>query len=78
MRALELDPITGLPASIRRLQPFEATKLYLCPGCNHDIAPGQGHVVVVPSGAADMRRHWHTSCWERRGTRAAGRQGRRR
>ncbi|MDA8392460.1 MAG: hypothetical protein M0Z87_06600 [Actinomycetota bacterium] len=69
--------MTGRPASVQRLQPFEARKLYLCPGCNHDIVPGQGHVVVVPRGAADMRRHWHDSCWDRRHTRRAGRIGRR-
>lgn len=78
MTTSELDPLTGLPATVRRLQPFEATKFYRCPGCNHDISPGQGHVVVVPAGAADMRRHWHGSCWERRHTRAAGRLGRKR
>lgn len=48
---------------VRHVQPYEATKRYLCPGCNHDIQPGVGHEVVVPTGAADLRRHWHTPCW---------------
>ena len=26
---------------------------------------GQGHEVVVPVGAPDLRRHWHTGCWRR-------------
>ncbi|MCU1373613.1 MAG: hypothetical protein JWO68_899 [Actinomycetia bacterium] len=51
---------------VRFLQPFQATKRYLCPGCNHDIEPGTGHVVVVPVEAPDLRRHWHRPCWERR------------
>ncbi|HSO95778.1 MAG TPA: hypothetical protein VLV81_07025 [Acidimicrobiia bacterium] len=49
---------------VRRVQPYQATKTYRCPGCDHTIAPGTGHVVVVPR-PADDRRHWHTACWER-------------
>jgi len=51
---------------VRRVQPYEAVKAYLCPGCNGDIAAGAGHVVVVPVDAPDLRRHWHRSCWEHR------------
>jgi hypothetical protein len=51
---------------VRFLHPFQATKRYRCPGCNHDIEPGTGHVVVVPVEAPDLRRHWHRPCWERR------------
>jgi hypothetical protein len=50
-----------------------AIKDYRCPGCEHLITQGTPHVVVwplVPSlGSArgvDERRHWHTSCWNRR------------
>jgi hypothetical protein len=60
------DPLTGTLAELRRVQPAAATKAYLCPGCNHEIAPGVGHVVVVPLADAPARRHWHSSCWERR------------
>jgi hypothetical protein len=49
---------------VRRVQPYEATKTYRCPGCDHPISPGLGHVVVVPRDADD-RRHWHTACWGR-------------
>ena len=52
--------------AVRRVQPYEATKVYLCPGCNRDIGVGVGHVVAVPADAADLRRHWHRSCWDRR------------
>ncbi len=48
---------------VRRIHPFEARKTYLCPGCNQDIPPGVGHVVVVPREAPDLRRHWHRHCW---------------
>ncbi len=58
---------------VRRLQPYQATKTYLCPGCNQDIGPGTGHVVVVPLEAPDLRRHWHRACWENRHRRRPGR-----
>jgi hypothetical protein len=58
---------------VRRIQPYEATKTYLCPGCNGDIEPGTGHLVVVPSEAPDLRRHWHHACWKHRHRRRPGR-----
>lgn len=51
---------------VRRVQPYQATKVYLCPGCNHDITVGTGHVVVVPRTEPDLRRHWHHACWNMR------------
>lgn len=50
---------------VRHVQPYEAVKTYRCPGCDHEIAAGLGHEVVVPRGAPDLRRHWHTGCWQR-------------
>jgi hypothetical protein len=61
MLGLSDDDVT-----VRAVQPYQATKTYLCPGCNRDIPPGTGHVVVVPHDAADLRRHWHRSCWTNR------------
>lgn len=49
----------------RFLQPYQATKRYLCPSCNRDIEAGTGHYVVIPKEAPDLRRHWHRGCWER-------------
>jgi hypothetical protein len=54
---------------VRRVQPYEALKQYICPGCNRDISVGMGHVVTVPRDAPDFRRHWHKACWERRAQR---------
>ena len=51
---------------VRFIQPHQAVKTYLSPGCNRDIPSGLGHVVVVPVDAPDMRRHWHRGCWDRR------------
>lgn len=53
---------------VRRISGAAATKTYRCPGCDHEIPPGVGHVVAWPTGSdgADDRRHWHTPCWERR------------
>ncbi|MFM7063231.1 MAG: hypothetical protein ACKO04_07035 [Actinomycetes bacterium] len=54
---------------VRRVQPYEARKSYVCPGCTRDIPAGTGHVVAVPKDAPDLRRHWHRGCWARRLTR---------
>lgn len=50
---------------VRRVQPYQAVKTYRCPGCDHEIPPGEGHVVVVPVDDAAGRRHWHRGCWHR-------------
>lgn len=63
------DPSAWLPGTVRRVQPYEATKPYLCPGCGRDIPAGTGHIVAVPTEAPDLRRHWHHGCWARRDTR---------
>lgn len=65
-RALGIwDGLYG-PVEVRRVQPYEAHKQYVCPGCHRDIPPRTGHVVCVPRDAADLRRHWHRACWDRR------------
>lgn len=51
---------------VRRVQPYEARKGYVCPGCHREIPAGTGHVVAVPHDAPDLRRHWHPGCWEGR------------
>lgn len=60
------------PEFVTAVQPYQARKHYRCPGCQNPIEPGVGHVVVVPSAAPDLRRHWHRGCWwkeeRRRGT----------
>jgi len=58
---------------VRRVQPFEARKRYICPGCNQAIETGTGHLVVVPRRAPDLRRHWHHVCWANREKRRPGR-----
>lgn len=49
--------------TVRHMQPYEAVKAYRCPGCDHEIRPGEGHEVVVPVDSPSDRRHWHTGCW---------------
>ncbi|MGH9135482.1 MAG: hypothetical protein ACRD0G_00360 [Acidimicrobiales bacterium] len=51
---------------VRRVQPYQAAKGYVCPGCHGTIPPQTGHLVVVPVDAPDDRRHWHRPCWEHR------------
>ncbi len=48
---------------VRHVDGQGATKDYLCPDCGNLVAAGEGHVVVWPSGEADLRRHWHRHCW---------------
>ena len=54
---------------VRHVQPYEAVKVYRCPGCDHEIPRGQGHEVVVPVDDPSARRHWHTGCWHRQSRR---------
>lgn len=58
---------------VRSVAGAAATKEYRCPGCNQVITPGVPHLVSWPDVPAlhsarglDERRHWHTSCWQRR------------
>jgi hypothetical protein len=51
---------------LRLVQPYQARKVYRCPGCDHEIPPGSLHAVVWPEGEAEQRRHWHRACWDRR------------
>ena len=50
---------------VKPIQPYQARKSYVCPGCDSIIEVGVGHVVVVPTEAPDLRRHWHRGCWHR-------------
>jgi len=61
---------------VRHVQPYQATKTYRCPGCDHEIRPGEGHEVVVPQRDASERRHWHTGCWRSELRRRTGRKRR--
>jgi hypothetical protein len=56
---------SGDEVDVRHVQPYQAEKPYRCPGCDHDIRPGEGHEVVVPRRDPSERRHWHTGCWHR-------------
>lgn len=67
------DPLSGGPAELRQIQPYAATKPYRCPGCNQEIHPGTGHVVLVPLADPGERRHWHRSCYANRERRPPGR-----
>lgn len=57
---------------VHPIQPYQARKAYVCPGCELPIEPGTGHVVVVPEYAPDLRRHWHRGCWFREQRRRFG------
>ena len=48
---------------VHPIQPYQARKTYLCPGCETSIPAGTGHLVVVPEQTPDLRRHWHRGCW---------------
>ncbi|MSO37340.1 MAG: hypothetical protein EXQ69_03725 [Acidimicrobiia bacterium] len=61
-------PMSSIPPdseiTVHHMQPYQAVKTYRCPGCDHEIGVGIGHEVVVPLDATDLRRHWHTGCWQ--------------
>ena len=61
---------------VQRITGSASTKMYRCPGCDHEIRPATPHVVAWsaddPKGADD-RRHWHTPCWAARSKRGPGR-----
>ncbi len=62
--------------AVTPVQPYQARKAYVCPGCGAAIDVGVGHLVVVPIHDPDLRRHWHRGCWfkeqRRRGSADAG------
>jgi len=68
-----VDPFVD-DVDTRFVQPYEATKPYVCPGCNQDIPPGTHHLVAVPRRDPDLRRHWHKGCWQHRDRRRPGRR----
>ncbi|HTV12670.1 MAG TPA: hypothetical protein VME20_12505 [Acidimicrobiales bacterium] len=62
----------GSVVEVRRVSAARATKVYSCPGCQQEIPIGTQHVVVVPPGSPDLRRHWHAPCWSMRDRRRPG------
>ena len=60
------DPSATDEAEARFIQPYQATKVYRCPGCHREIAVGVGHMVSVPPEDPGLRRHWHRGCWNNR------------
>ena len=66
-------PEDGPDVEVARVQPYQARKTYVCPGCNQDVGIGIGHLVVVPLADPALRRHWHHACWANRRRRRPGR-----
>ena len=67
-----MDPDDYDRVTVQRVQPYQARKAYVCPGCQQEIAVDLGHLVVIPDLALDDRRHWHHACWEMRYRRRPG------
>lgn len=60
---------------VRPVTGAAALKAYRCPGCDHEIPPGQPHVVTWDAdGRVEDRRHWHRACWDNRGRRRIARR----
>lgn len=47
----------------RVLQSVNREKEYICPYCQGRVTRGTPHLVVIPSGRMEDRRHYHTACW---------------
>ncbi|WP_291080616.1 ATP/GTP-binding protein [Dietzia sp. UBA5065] len=61
---------------VRRIPASRSAKDYRCPGCDHVVPAGTGHVAAWPDrpGGEDERRHWHNGCWSGRGSRGVTRR----
>ena len=55
--------------TVRALTGASSTKMYRCPGCDHEIRMATPHIVAWPTEDPETRRHWHTPCWNSRGKR---------
>ena len=55
---------------VRRVPGAGTGKVYRCPGCDQEIAPGTPHLVAWAADRVglgiDERRHWHSTCWANR------------
>ncbi len=60
-----VDPMTNLQSDIQKVLPTQSVKTYICPYCNQEIKSSQTHIVIVPISEPDLRRHWHSGCFER-------------
>jgi hypothetical protein len=85
-RPVELGAATGWAHSesgpdgdwlVRSVPGSQASKIYRCPGCDHEIHVGVAHVVAWPAdelGSVADRRHWHRACWQARARRGPTRR----
>jgi hypothetical protein len=66
----DLTPVTESASDgdwvVRPVSASGASKIYRCPGCDHEIRTAVPHVVAWRIGEEDDRRHWHRACWEAR------------
>ena len=51
-------------------------KRYKCPYCGGWVEPGSRHLVAVPEGEPEDRRHYHTGCWAKQVRVVSGRAAR--
>lgn len=75
MRRIEIGT-DGYEYEVVPIAGARSTKNYRCPGCDHEIASGRGHLVVwrAEYGDGEDRRHWHIVCWDNRETRKPSRK----
>jgi hypothetical protein len=62
----------GVDYRVRSLTGMGGGGPYRCPGCDQLIMIGASHVVAWAEHDPEAvdRRHWHTTCWAHRSTRA--------
>jgi hypothetical protein len=75
MRRIETG-VDGYEYEVVPIPGARSDKTYRCPGCDHEIRSGTGHLVVWRSEFLDGedRRHWHRTCWVNRATRRPARK----
>lgn len=54
---------------VRSVRGSDASRSYVCPGCQARLSGGIAHEVVWQADGLrglEDRRHWHTGCWRAR------------
>lgn len=61
--------------TVRQVRGTDSGRRFRCPGCQQELTAALAHTVVWPTEGMqglENRRHWHTACWNARGTRPPG------
>lgn len=75
MSGTEEVEFAGQLWTVRQVRGTDSGRRFRCPGCQQELTAALAHTVVWPTEGMqglENRRHWHTACWNARGTRPPG------